>query len=109
MASFGKIGEFSLDKETISNYLEHVEIFFQANGIAEDEKKVPVFLSIAGGDIAIRSTSNSAVAGQAPGKDLCQTESRVDEAFSAKKRSLSLSASISTRETKHQTRVSASM
>ena len=51
MASFGKIGEFSPDKETILNYLEHVEIFFQASGIAEDEKKVPVFLSIAGGDI----------------------------------------------------------
>ena len=51
MASFGKKGEFSPDKETISNYLEHVEIFFQANGIAEDEKKVPVFLSITGGDI----------------------------------------------------------
>ena len=28
-----------------------MEIFFQANGIAEDEKKVPVFLSITGGDI----------------------------------------------------------
>ena len=52
MASFGKIGEFFPDEETISNYLERVEIFFQANGIAEDEnKKVPVFLSIAGGDI----------------------------------------------------------
>ena len=50
MASFGKIQEFSPDKETISNYLERVEIFFQANGIA-NEKKVPVFLSIAGGNI----------------------------------------------------------
>ena len=29
MASFGKIGEFSPDKETISNYLERVEIFFR--------------------------------------------------------------------------------
>ena len=53
MASFGKIGEFSPDKETISNYLERVEIFFQANEIA-NEKKVPVFLSIAGGNICDR-------------------------------------------------------
>jgi len=50
MTSFGRIEEFSPEKETISNYLERVEIFFQANSTA-DEKKVPVFLSIAGGNI----------------------------------------------------------
>ena len=50
MASFGRIEEFSPEKETISNYLERVEIFFQTNAIA-DEKKVPVFLSIVGGNI----------------------------------------------------------
>ena len=50
MASYGRIEEFSADKENISNYLERVEIFFQANGIA-DGKKVPVFLSIAGGSV----------------------------------------------------------
>ena len=50
MATFGRIEEFSPEKETISNYLERVEIFFQANTIA-DEKKVPVFLSIARGNI----------------------------------------------------------
>ena len=49
MASYGKIEEFQPIKN-ISNYLECVEIFFQANGIA-DGKKVPVFLSIAGGSV----------------------------------------------------------
>ena len=50
MASFSRSEEFSPEKETISNYLEHVEIFFLANSIA-DEKKVAVFLSVAGGNI----------------------------------------------------------
>ena len=50
MASFGRLEEFSPEKETISNYIERVELFFQANGIANG-KKVPVFLSAAGGNI----------------------------------------------------------
>lgn len=50
MASFGKIEEFSPEKETISNYLERVELFFQANDIADD-KKMPIFLSIVGGNV----------------------------------------------------------
>ena len=50
MASFGRLEEFSSEKETISNYLKRVEIFFLANSIA-DEKKVAVFLSVAGGSI----------------------------------------------------------
>ena len=49
MASYGK-NEISADKENISNYLERVEFFFQANGIA-DGKEVPVFPSIAGGSV----------------------------------------------------------
>ena len=49
MASFGRL-EFSLEKEIITNYLGRVGIFFLANGI-ENEKKVPVFLSVAGGSI----------------------------------------------------------
>ena len=49
MVSFGRIEEFSLKKETISNYLECVEMFFQANAI-DDEKKVSAFFSIAGGN-----------------------------------------------------------
>ena len=50
MASFGRLEEFSPEKETISNYLERVEIFFLANSIA-DGKKVAVFLSVVGGNI----------------------------------------------------------
>ena len=50
MASFGRLEEFSSEKETITNYLERVGIFFLANGIA-DENKVPVFLRVAGGSI----------------------------------------------------------
>ena len=50
MASFGRLEEFLPENETISNYLERVEIFFQANAIA-DEKIVPVFLSVTGGNI----------------------------------------------------------
>ena len=48
MASIGKIQEFNPVSERISTYLEGVELFFTANGIA-DEKQVPVFLSIIGG------------------------------------------------------------
>ena len=48
MASIGKIQEFNPVSERISTYLERVELFFTANGIA-DEKQVPVFLSIIGG------------------------------------------------------------
>ena len=50
MSSFGKLEEFSPQKETIMNYFEHVEIFFLANAVA-DEKKVPIFLSVVGGNI----------------------------------------------------------
>ena len=48
MASIGKIQEFNPVNERISTYLERVELFFTANGIAE-EKQVPSFLSIIGG------------------------------------------------------------
>ena len=50
MSSFGKLEEFSPQKETITNYLERVEIFFLANAVA-DKKKIPVFLSVVGGNI----------------------------------------------------------
>ena len=50
MASFGRLEQFSPEKETIRNYLECMELFFLANTIA-DEKKIPVFLSIVGGKI----------------------------------------------------------
>ena len=50
MASFGRLEEFSPEKKTILNYTEQVELFFQANGIA-NAKKVPVFLIAASGNI----------------------------------------------------------
>ena len=48
MASIGKIQEFNPVSERISTYLERVELFFIAKGIAEG-KQVPVFLTIIGG------------------------------------------------------------
>ena len=45
MISFGRINEFQAENEA---YLERVELFFQANDIA-DGKKVAVFLSVIGG------------------------------------------------------------
>ena len=83
MTSFGKIGEISPDKETISNYLEHVEIFFQANGI-DNEKKVPVFLSIAGRDIYVL-LQNLLLPVKHQERTFAELEARIDEAFSAKK------------------------
>ena len=48
MASYGKLSEFHPEAESISAYLERVELFFTANSIADD-KKVAVFLSVVGG------------------------------------------------------------
>ena len=47
--TIGNLLEFSPQKEKISAYLEHVELFFEANGIKED-KQVPVFLTAIGGE-----------------------------------------------------------
>ena len=47
---FGTMDSFNPDNEIIVTYLERVEMFFAANGIADD-KKVPVFLSLLGGKI----------------------------------------------------------
>ena len=44
----GQIYAFQQDSETISAYLEHVQIFFSANGIEEDKQKVPIFLNAVG-------------------------------------------------------------
>ena len=52
MASFGRLEEFLPEKETILNYIERVELFFQANGIA-NAKIVPVFLSATGENIYV--------------------------------------------------------
>ena len=47
MARLGHINEFDSEKETISAYLERVEMFFQANDV-KTEKRVPVLLSVIG-------------------------------------------------------------
>ena len=45
---YGQLSQFEADQETMSAYLEQVEIFFQANNIAE-EKQAGIFLSLIGG------------------------------------------------------------
>ena len=51
MMSFSRKEEILPEKETISNYLERVEIFFKIRNSIADGKKVPVFLNIAEGNI----------------------------------------------------------
>ena len=81
---------------------------FHANGIA-DEKKVPVFLSIAGGNI-YTLYFEVCCHQLSPGKDFCRIEGRIDETFSAKEGpALSPSGLIFTGEIRRQTRVSPSM
>ena len=41
----GHLSTFQCESETISAYLERVQLFFDVNGIKEDKKKVPVFLN----------------------------------------------------------------
>ena len=47
--SYGCITEFLPDEESITSYLERVDLYFAANAVAQ-EKKVAVFLSIIGRD-----------------------------------------------------------
>ena len=42
---YGQLSQFDSEQETLSAYLERVDIFFQANNIAE-EKQVGIFLSL---------------------------------------------------------------
>ena len=42
-AAFGKLEAFQVGEKMITDYLERVELYFQANDIADD-KKVPVLL-----------------------------------------------------------------
>ena len=44
---YGQLSQFDSEQETFSAYLERVDIFFQANNIAED-KQVGIFLSLIG-------------------------------------------------------------
>jgi len=46
--TFGQIQEFSPEIESIEAYIERVELYFEANNIAED-RQVAVFLSVIGG------------------------------------------------------------
>ena len=43
----GSVGEFNPDQESVSAYLERVDLYFKANHIGED-MQVPSFLSIVG-------------------------------------------------------------
>ena len=47
MTQLGRIQEFQPDNETVSAYLERVDLYFVANGTPAD-KKVPVLLSSIG-------------------------------------------------------------
>ena len=44
MTTLGHIGKFDPTEESISTYLECMELFFATNGI-KDKKQVPVFLT----------------------------------------------------------------
>ena len=44
----GHLSAFQQESDTISAYLERVQIFFDGNGIKEDKEKVPVFLNAVG-------------------------------------------------------------
>ena len=44
---FGRIEEYDPENGLFSTYLERVELFFNANDVA-DEKKVAVFLTVLG-------------------------------------------------------------
>ena len=46
-STIGSLTEFKPDSEKIEAYLERVQLFFAANGI-EDDKKVPVLLTVIG-------------------------------------------------------------
>ena len=43
----GAVGEFNPDQESVTTYLERMDLYFSANGVAEG-KRVAAFLSIAG-------------------------------------------------------------
>jgi len=43
---FGKIAEFSATDENIDTYLERVQLFFAANGIADDKQSAVLLTSI---------------------------------------------------------------
>ena len=48
MTAIGKIEQFKPEEESITVYLERVELYFAANDITDSDKKVTVFLSVVG-------------------------------------------------------------
>ena len=48
MTAIGKIEQFKPEEESITAYLERVELSFTANDITQGEKNVTVFLSVVG-------------------------------------------------------------
>ena len=44
MAQYGRLKEFNADSEPITAYLERVELFFEANKVA-DGKRVPILVT----------------------------------------------------------------
>ena len=48
MTAIGKIEQFKPEEESITAYLERVELYFAANDITDGAKKGTVFLSVVG-------------------------------------------------------------
>ena len=48
MATIGRIEEFKESKDNWNQYAERLEFFFEANGIKDDAKKRPIFLTAIG-------------------------------------------------------------
>ena len=48
VAAIGQVETFDADRESIAAYLERIDLFLAANAIPDD-RKVPVFLTLVGG------------------------------------------------------------
>jgi len=55
-ASVGRLTEFRPDKEKVSDYLDRVALYFEANGVVA-AKQVPVLLTAIGGETYALLTS----------------------------------------------------
>ena len=69
----GQLSAFQQDSDTISAYLERVQIFFNANGIEEDKQKVAIFLNA----IGARTYTLLSASSKACRQDFC----RITESF----------------------------
>ena len=63
--TFGRVQEYEPENELFSAYLERVQLFFLANGV-EDDKKVPIFLSVVGSKTLTYSLLRNLVAPALP-------------------------------------------